>query len=845
VTSNRRFGPSSVNASAGTITLTGHALTEGQVIIFGTNYSCLPGFSSGTDGGVYCRGGAYNVPYERGPINLGSIYYAHVVDANTIQVYSGAPKGSGGTLLTYTNQGSGTSNGMYLVTWPRPLHNIVIRTSTPDSQLPPAGTRINPSWAAKMAVLIDPFTSIGTGRTLLSVLGGDANIDLMVANTRFVGIELTYQQTGYSATTSDPIPWTSLYTTSVDCSNIVFDRGWMHGLGTPDRVYSAVLGWDGTNVAIVDSYMDNWEYFHSTYSGLTIANPSSQVATIAAGIHNVGSGPITLASSVTATFSGTGSGRAFAYFDMRNSNALTISTPSGESVACTGGSTCASATAGTNNGTCNYSDGWPKDSGGGPTAGLIACIDISGGTITTVTQADSRTSRYDTEGCQCLIAGKGPGPWMVLDNYISAVGLPWHHDDSGQEWAIAGDYTYKRNTFTAPLSRMYSPSNPLSNGLTYYHRQLLEWKAGNRILLWGNIFDGSWVEDNPTAATVTMTGYFRNAITDVDVEYNTWRHVPGVMQPPLVSGSPGIPLQPSPANRFLFRNNLAWDINGFTYCVIGEGGCTSGVPGKGWIFQGPSQSEDLIIDHNTFVGNVGSAPIFMYAGGSRVEGIQVTNNILYIDSLYGVLAAGSQMLPACNSNGEAGADCAWTPSYVWDHNIMIGNGVTQAQIEAAWPGHVSSNYIPSDASLNSVGWTKYQAPTAQNGNPQHLDFHLKSNYCSGCLGSAVGPANDRTDVGANIDQLEAAQGKTKLVGAPASHITSSSASVAFVAPDSAGCPVDYSSSDPLVMSSFTRVNDAGGTRARNIALTGLSSHTIYYYRVNCAVEQPTGRFRTN
>jgi hypothetical protein len=59
-----------------------------------------------------------------------------------------------------------------------------------------------------------------------------------------------------------------------------------------------------------------------------------------------------------------------------------------------------------------------------------------------------------------------------------------------------------------------------------------------------------------------------------------------------------------------------------------------------------------------------------------------------------------------------------------------------------------------------------------------------------------------------------------------------------------GCPVDYSSSDPSVITGFTRVSDSGGARPRNITLSGLTSKTLYYYRVNCAAEQPTGEFRT-
>lgn len=36
------------------------------------------------------------------------------------------------------------------------------------------------------------------------------------------------------------------------------------------RVYNAI-SWDGMNVAIIDSYLDNLEYFHSVYSGLGLA----------------------------------------------------------------------------------------------------------------------------------------------------------------------------------------------------------------------------------------------------------------------------------------------------------------------------------------------------------------------------------------------------------------------------------------------------------------------------------------------------------------------------------------------------------------------------------------------
>jgi hypothetical protein len=101
---------------------------------------------------------------------------------------------------------------------------------------------------------------------------------------------------------------------------------------------------------------------------------------------------------------------------------------------------------------------------------------------------------------------------------------------------------------------------------------------------------------------------------------------------------------------------------------------------------------------------------------------------------------------------------------------------------------------------------------------------------------------DGKDVGADIDTLEAAQGKVTL-NEPAG-VTADSADIKFTAPDGQGCPVDYSSKDPSLVEDFKRVPDAGKERTRAVHLSGLAGGTVYHYRVNCMVEQPTGEFRT-
>ena len=123
---------------------------------------------------------------------------------------------------------------------------------------------------------------------------------------------------------------------------------------------------------------------HYVY-GLDPTMTSSTKFTIAPGVENMGGGPVSLPSTVTATISGTGSGRGFVYFDMAHSNAFTVSVPANVSVSCSGVPAPVPLRE-PNDGTCNYSDGWPRDSSNNPAAGPIACVDISGGAISRCTQ---------------------------------------------------------------------------------------------------------------------------------------------------------------------------------------------------------------------------------------------------------------------------------------------------------------------------------------------------------------------------------------------------------------------------------------------------------------------------
>ena len=78
------------------------------------------------------------------------------------------------------------------------------------------------------------------------------------------------------------------------------------------------------------------------------------------------------------------------------------------------------------------------------------------------------------------------------------------------------------------------------------------------------------------------------------------------------------------------------------------------------------------------------------------------------------------------------------------------------------------------------------------------------------------------------------------------NVTSNSATLAFFSADSFACGVDWGTS-PFYNGgsslSWTRINGTLGTddpRIQSVTLSGLPSHSLIYYRLNCDAQQPTG-----
>ncbi|HZS54829.1 MAG TPA: DUF4082 domain-containing protein, partial [Bryobacteraceae bacterium] len=672
--------PNSINVA--------HNFVEGDIAVFGV-------FADQIGGGAGLPTG----------ILRGQNYYVHVLDSTHFQLTFALPYSMGGSIVPIQDQGF--RNFYYYrrfnvvpgVTYgQRALHWIIIRPSTPDNQFVPEHTRLEgpldasghptppTNWLAKMYTLTmaNKYDGFAADNMLFSVSDGDGNFMSMNGYIRIVGAHFTFDPSADSAG-GKPMAHYRLFNSNPWNSDIIIDRSWFNPPAAPDE-NSGLIGFDGTNMAMVDSYSNNFKYYHATYSGMGVSIASANSISIGAGTYNFGSGKVTFPSPVTCTTTGTISvaNDAYIYFTAATKT-LVITLPPGISGrSCTGYSPYQFVTlSNLGNGLYNSSHGFPNATGGTPalywvdpiysvdgtqanqqslwmnnpepnsdpnrlagiqffgsaaelgtrfqmtangsiigvrfwkdprdvgthtgtlwsdsgtllatgtfsnetasgwqtlyfsspvsvTSGLFYRIsyfaptgctfndyfyrngamfngnvpmiapglasattnswdwtarwpaywtarpnvgylgafayqNIGTGTITAVANADVYDDSINTEGCQCVLAGNGPGPFVVKDNYFEGSGNIWHFDDGGGFDLSRHDYTVYRNWFYSPLSQMFTTDgmNAASDGMQYGHRHGLEWKQGNCGAIIGNIFDTSWVESTPFGDLFEISG---------------------------------------------------------------------------------------------------------------------------------------------------------------------------------------------------------------------------------------------------------------------------------------------------------------------------------------------------
>jgi hypothetical protein len=136
-------------------------------------------------------------------------------------------------------------------------HWIVVRTSTPDSALPPEGTRLTPCYAGVPSLPGRPDFSCTSTKNVLAklLLPGAGNGPIIVADGanhyRLMGLEITRGT-----------PKALVYNLVVNEKNgaadhVIFDRSWIHGTAQDETTRGIMLS-GTTYAAVIDSYLSDF-----------------------------------------------------------------------------------------------------------------------------------------------------------------------------------------------------------------------------------------------------------------------------------------------------------------------------------------------------------------------------------------------------------------------------------------------------------------------------------------------------------------------------------------------------------------------------------------------------------
>jgi hypothetical protein len=694
--------------------------------------------------------------------------------------------------------------------------------------------------------------------------------------------------TTQSGDPTDPEGWAAPIQLGITNQGITYDQVAFLHPGAPSRI--AQINFNGINNAFVNSYaaLDWWQphYYVPSQNNMTV---SGNTISIPAAIWSyVGTSGTKVSCSVpggTITISGSGSGNLYLWTNKNCTQAGSLSTGLSAST------TIAGLTI-----TNTSAPGYPTytyTSPGGYGATNYAAIPsgypftISNGTITDTNASISGNWINVGHDMQRAEGSTGFeiaawGPFKFDNNYIqgSAIGGVFWADDLTlgttpcgfatpcPVQSVLGNLTVTRNTFTTDTVHFFYDS-PNWDGGNRYWRNLNEQKTGRYSLWDGNII-GPWsaqvgegqcgLHEEFENQFIPVGGWpaYANA-SDWTFTNNTCLNMPSTQITTNYSFQ-GYVYYGYPIKNFLIQNDLFLNNNAYALVAQNQPAHSNGhvVPDPNSIScpQGQmtnyAQGENFAIDHITVWGMGGCQPFFLWYN-QDVGSSGITNSILNLVNDPGPFASYTPTGTLFLNNGYSSGSCVGqTGANLFNciHNFSWGGNVMLATWTNSYPGS-QVDFTPSQIATAQSYFTGYPAywpnastlagRTAQIGwfSTSAANFRLAANspYISGGKTSI-----DGLDVGVNMDQLEQHQGKVSNVRVMAK--TSTSATIGFYGPDSFACGVDwgnsafYNGSGP-----WTRVSGAVGTvdpRVQAVTLTGLPAHGLIYYRVNCAVMQPTG-----
>lgn len=683
-----------------------------------------------------------------GGISANTTYYllsACTIDGNTACATQISLSSGGGAVditsddtTTLLDQGSGT---MFIAPGPDPDGQY--HTIRSDATCAPVGTRVTPATDADMVQMVQdtPITST-------PVLGTEP----LAFNWHITCINFTTGTNDDYMTTMDPRGYGYVIITYADSENIIFDRTRMTGHAYPQR-FGGLSGVGtslaGRNFALINSWWDEMNYWHPWTKGLA--------SSVVAGTGRIASGSVGTGASIFGTKTASGNsdltitggtnGTAYVYFNM--AGVLTAALPGGAtgSWSCSAGLTCTTVT-----GTA-----FPTTTIGGSVRKTGCEIATFTYVALSVTAAADYTyncfaSANNGYGAAPIISGYGAGPYKYHNNFISGTGVPVHFTEDGGWWIPRENYTLTHNYFDVPQA--YQLGSPTSNGTRADHRNTLEWKGGQKILLDGNIFVGQFTDNTNASVTLALTPRNGAQINDFKASNNRVIGGGGFSLPGTQESSPAYPPVPK---RFLYENNLM-QMDGNNYRTVPPFGGN----GNGWCFYGAEFVEDVQFYNNTCWSVSGFNPQFAVWGGSaRSAGSIFDSNVMMtlggVDSTTGTPFKCGAGLCA----GQVGKDAADiilkennVASYSFTHNAYVATYTT------TYPGlsTPSSGDFSLTTACNYLGGT-YSAPNC-NGS-----FDTDLLYVTGANAAARLAALEYTDPGLLVSSSFCLDPASPLIGA--------------------------------------------------------------------------------
>lgn len=849
--SGRVYPPGNPNAVAMTCTAGSSLCTSGGSVPSNGSHVRMDGFASVSGGS--------SIP---SPLNPSYTYTVVNVSGSTFQLSN-----DGVNPITFLDAG-GTS--MTFEVWPLTQSYILVHSTAASTSLPPAGVRVDP---VAYSAYYPELQANDIGGPLI-------NWGLMSSYYWFQNIKFTLDPA--IATTVlgkgvDPPALVAPIASVPSNDHIVFNQDIFDYGEPPNRTLGIFI--DGSNIAFTNNYINGLNFWNDYRLIPLSVTTSTTIAVQAGSYYWVGSAgtklSCTIASPKTLTVSGTGS--FFVWIDPTGC-VLTAQSQTGVSLSGSG-YTILSAVSSPAYPTYNYTT----------PLGIVFTyndsLKIGSGSVTSGTigswQDDGGLSGVTLESGYGLHGSSGPGPILVENNTIRGAGIVgvFLSDDQTNGNTPCGtvhpcslaystrNLTERRNLET--INPCFLQQSACWNGGNYSWRNYSENKQGSRVLQDGNIFGpmgGQVGQGVCTLHTEEYTGVIPTVVNYADA--SDWTYTNNTCHDlsaawatiqSFIALAPGMPVRNAKLS-----NNLVYGFNGYQnvspnlplYAVLAYTPTTNLCP-YGNLLQWGQAGQNFNLEHTTLYGLGGCRPMFLAEIATLQSGMTYRNNLLEFAGDPGYwnaeLPAGSWYL----SNQAIGGGTADVPNcqgdvgtvlfgcmtfFGWQGNALLGTytntfpgSVTEmsnsdiATAQALLPGNT---YWPSSGTtlanrISQVAWY----------DPSNNNFRLKSTspYISG----AHPTTTDGLSIGVDMDALGKAQGSVQNVHVYS--VTSTGFTVGLVAPDSFGCTVDWGLTNfPSGSGSWTRVANAGGARVQNVAITGVTAHSLVYYRTNCAVSQAAG-----